>query len=79
MFDAYQHSGALARACPPIRLSKPTPLDNTASQLRASGTVEPAREVACWACDGVVHAGKGIQVPHNGLLPIIHPECLRLL
>jgi len=73
----YVDSVTLARQCPRINISKPAPLDNTASQLRASGTTEPAREVKCWLCGETVRAGAGIQIPVStpGLMVIVHPGC----
>ena len=61
-----------------INLSKPSPLDNTPSPLRASGTREHAKEVLCWECDKMIGAGGGIQLPaknNPGLVVIVHPDC----
>lgn len=77
MYNNYSDWNALARSCPRTPISKPAPLDNTASQMRASGTTEPAREVKCWLCGETIAAGRGVQIPVStpGLLVIVHPGC----
>ncbi len=59
----YANSGALAYACPPIRPSQPSALDNTQRfSFDEQRIVEPPKEVLCFDCQKAIEAGKGIQV-----------------
>ncbi len=59
----YINSGALAYACPPIRVSQPAALDNTERySFDEQRVIEPAKEVLCFDCQHPIEAGKGVQV-----------------
>lgn len=60
---AYPNSAELARATPHIRLSRPTPPDNTEWFDHDNQVVkEPARVCLCFDCQQPIEAGKGVQV-----------------
>lgn len=91
MFDTYpgtySNSAELARATPHVRLSRPTPPDNTEwfdydnRQVR-----EPAKSCLCFDCQQPIEAGKGVQVRRllkgveispfgTPCEAIVHPAC----
>lgn len=80
----YANSGALARACPPIRCSRPAALDNTEHfSFDEQRMVDPAKVVLCFDCQQPIESGKGIQVTRLLHAPtrfvttntLVHPEC----
>ena len=78
----YENSAQLARATPAVRLSRPTPPDNTEWKDHATQTiVEPAKRYLCFDCQHPIPPGKGIQVQrHLSGTPcaaIVHPDCER--
>lgn len=63
---AYANSSDLARATPHVRLSRPTPPDNTEwFNHDEQRVVEPARVALCFDCQKPVEPGKGVQVQRH--------------
>jgi hypothetical protein len=85
----YENSSELARATPHVRLSRPTPPDNTEwFSYDEQRMVEPAKVVLCFDCQQPIPAGKGVQVKrllrtgndtdNYGSVPcdsLVHAEC----
>lgn len=67
----------LARACPRVPLSRPTPIDNTEHFSFDRGEMtEPAKAVLCFDCQKLIKAGSGVQLPRvlrgpNGGIPTL--------
>jgi hypothetical protein len=62
MDTQYANSAELARATPHVRLSRPTPPDNTEwFNHDEQRVVEPAKVVLCFDCQQPIEAGKGVQ------------------
>lgn len=62
----YANSADLARATPHIRLSRPTPPDNTEWFDHDNQVVrEPAKVCLCFDCQLPIEAGKGVQVKRD--------------
>ncbi len=87
---AYLNSAELARATPHVRLSRPTPPDNTEWFDHDNQVVkEEAKAALCFDCQQRIEPGKGVQA-HRSLLvrpaagtpsyftsceALIHPQC----